>query len=65
MKKVQLAFPNNLAMAEFILQQKVSQVQTDSKYHTLSGLLSNEEIRKACKSYDAEIIKTVGTIHYD
>ena len=65
MKETVLSFPNNLLMAEYILQQEVSQVETNSKQHSLKGMLSNEQIQKACRSFDAEIIKPVGSMHYE
>ena len=65
MKDVTLVFTNNLLMAECILQQRLSRVQTNSKYHTLTGVLSSEEIQKACKSFDADILKPVGAVHYE
>ena len=63
MKEVLLAFNDVASMAEFILQQKLSNIETDSRLVTIKGVLSDREVMKACQSYDAAIIKGVGEIH--
>jgi hypothetical protein len=45
-------------MAEYILEQRVSLIETDSKQHTIKGILSTENMLKAIRSYDAENYKT-------
>lgn len=63
LKQVILSFPDVSVMADYILKQKVSQIQTDSKTVTLSGILSDEDIAKACTTYGGDIIKMAGDIH--
>jgi hypothetical protein len=61
MKSVVLVFPDVTTMAEYILKQRVSQVQTDSTAITITGVLPDEKIAKACTDYGGEIINMVGT----
>ena len=65
MKEVVLAFPDITSMAEYILVNRVSAVETDSKLVTIKGVLSDKEILKACQSYDAAIINSVGEEYED
>ena len=63
MKLVVLSFPDITTMTEYILNQRVSHVQTDSHAITITGELSDIDIAKACTTYGGDIIKMVGTPH--
>ena len=65
MKEVLLAFPDVAAMAEYIINNRLTAVETDSRLATVKGVLSDKEILKACQSYDAAIINSVGEGYED
>lgn len=60
MKSVVVSFPDITIMAEFILRQKLSHVQTDSKAITITGILSDDQIAKAYTVYGGDILKMAG-----
>ena len=64
MKSVVLSFPSVTRMTEFILQQRVSHVLSNSKELTLTGVLSDEEIAKACTVYRGQLLKMAGVAPY-
>jgi hypothetical protein len=53
MKQVVLYFPNNTSLAEFILSQRVSGVETKASDASLRGRLTHQQIMTACSSYGA------------
>ena len=55
MKKVVLIFPDNISMAEFILSQKPSKVETNSIERSIVAVLTDKQIEVACKTYGASL----------
>jgi hypothetical protein len=55
MKQIVLAFPSQGNMAEFILECRLINVQTDPIYFTLTASLDNECIDIAMSKYGARI----------
>ena len=62
MKKVTLIFPDVTTMAEFILIQRLSHIETDCKHYKLTGLLSSENITLAKKKYKAQVVSFTSEI---
>ncbi|HZF63263.1 MAG TPA: hypothetical protein VEZ55_02200 [Chitinophagaceae bacterium] len=56
MKQVLLRFPDAVRMADFILTNKVSKVETDSREITIKGLLTDQLIAIAETQYEAKLI---------
>ena len=56
MKQVLLRFPDAVRMADFILTNKVSKVETDSRETTIKGLLTDQLIAIAETQYEAKLI---------
>ena len=50
-----LIFPNTSLMAEFILNNRVSKVETNSNEKSVKGFLSEEQINTAIASYGADL----------
>jgi hypothetical protein len=55
-KQVLLRFPDAVRMADFILTNKVSKVETDSREITIKGLLTDQLIAIAETQYEAKLI---------
>lgn len=55
MKKLVLAFPSQGSMAEFILTCKITEVDTDYVYSTLTGTFSEECLKVAIEQFGATI----------
>lgn len=55
MKKVVLLFPDNISMAEFILAQKPTKVETNSIERSITAVLTDRQIEIACKSHGASL----------
>ena len=56
MKEATLIFPTNDVVADFVLENRVSGIQTDSKAFSVNGLLSDDVIATACAKYDAVLV---------
>lgn len=59
MKEVNLYFPTTVHLADFVLHEKITGVETTSLDCSLKGLLSDKQIMVACTTYEA----VVGTMH--
>ena len=59
MRKVSLTFPNVTSMADFILTQRLSHIETDCRQLTIKGLLSSEHIIIAKKKFKAKFTESV------
>ncbi len=53
MKEVNLYFPTTIQLADFILLEKITGVQTTSLDCSLKGLLSDKQIMVAYTTYEA------------
>ena len=51
-----MRFPDAVRMADFILTNKVSKVETDSREITIKGLLTDQLIAIAETQYEAKLI---------
>jgi hypothetical protein len=61
MKKVILTFSSVTSMTEFILTQRLSQIETNCKQLILKGLMSNENVAIARKVYKAKLTESSKT----
>jgi hypothetical protein len=57
LNKVILIFHDTISIAEFILQNKISGAEVNTREKALSAVLSEEEIEIACTAYRA-ILRT-------
>jgi hypothetical protein len=57
MKEAKLIFPDNSAMAEFLVREKVSNAQVDSNEQELTALLPDKKIEAAERIYGAILKK--------
>jgi hypothetical protein len=55
MRAVTLYFSNNVLMAEFILNNRLSRIETDSLHLSLTGYLTEQQIINALLYYEAEL----------
>ena len=55
MDVVALKFPTVFMMADFILDNKITDVETDSRKVTLVGDLDESMIELACSAYEASL----------
>jgi hypothetical protein len=53
MKKVKLIFPDNFKLSGFILNEHPSGADSISFRHSLTSILTDKQIAKACTSYGA------------
>lgn len=58
MREVVLYFPNNVLMAEFILTNRLSRVETNTLRLSLSGYLTEQQIVNALLYFQAELSLT-------
>jgi hypothetical protein len=56
MRQIELVFPDVESMAEFILSQRVSKIETDTTNCYIKGLLTDDLIRIAETEYGATIL---------
>ena len=56
MRQVELLFPDVQSMAEFILSQRVSKIETDTANCYLRGLLTDDLIAIAETEYGASVL---------
>ena len=63
MKKVVLLFPDNISMAEFILSEKPSKVETNSIERSIDAVLTDKQIEIACKRHGASLKRST-QLHY-
>lgn len=56
MRQVELVFPDVQSMAEFILSQRVSRVETDTENCYLKGLLTDDLISIAETEFGASVL---------
>jgi hypothetical protein len=57
MKEVKLIFPDNSALAEFLVKEQVSNAEADSHEQELTALLPDNKIRAAESIYGAILKK--------
>ena len=55
MRAVTLHFPNNVLLAEFVLNNRLSRIETDTLHLSLTGYLTEQEIINALLYYEAEL----------
>lgn len=55
MKKVILLFPDTVAMAEFILSQRIPRTQCNTRDKTLTAQMTDQQIETARRQYGASI----------
>ena len=53
MNKVVLFFSDTEKMADFVISQKISHVEVDSREGTIIGILSNPQVQSAVELFDA------------
>jgi hypothetical protein len=56
MRQVELVFPDAQTMAEFILAQRVSKIETDTENCYLRGLLTDDLVSIAETEYGAGVL---------
>jgi hypothetical protein len=56
LKQAVIAFPDVLHLVDFVLENELSKVETDSKERVVEGLFSDELIKKAEIEYQAQIV---------
>ena len=61
MQKVIATFPDTKSLSDFIFQNDITNSLVNSKDHTLTTQLTDEEIEIARSQYHAYIIKVVGS----
>jgi hypothetical protein len=55
MRKTTLIFPDTDSLASFVLRFKIAGSEVDSVQHTLTAVLSMDELITACTEYQAEV----------
>jgi hypothetical protein len=55
MKRVVLRFPDTASLTEFLLFYKIPGAEIDAIEHTLTAILTEEQLEIACKRYKAII----------
>ena len=55
MQPVTLIFPNTYLLTDFLLPNKLSNVEVSSRELSLSAILTEDEIVKACTCFQAEL----------
>ena len=55
MKEATLIFPDATSMAEFIMEKRVSGLQTNSRALSISGFLPDGDIANACIKFNAVV----------
>jgi hypothetical protein len=53
MKRVVLRFPDTASLTEFLLLYKISGAEINALEHTLTAILTEEQLQIACKKYNA------------
>ena len=61
MKRVVLIFPDTASITSILLMYKIAGAQVDTLDHSLTGILSNEQIEAACHRFKA-VVKLSYTI---
>jgi hypothetical protein len=61
MNKVVLFFSDTEKMADFVISEKISHVEVDSKEGTIIGMMSKPQVRSAVEQFDAFVKQSGST----
>ncbi|RYZ21638.1 MAG: hypothetical protein EOO16_12255 [Chitinophagaceae bacterium] len=62
MKSVTLIFPTVASLAEFLIVERISSVETDSIAKTITAVLADQQIASACTKYNACLLGHINEI---